>query len=309
LTQVPITMTIHNVALLGADGNLGPAVLHALVAGGFKVTVLKRQGSKSPDQYPHSVKVSRIPDDLPFDALTDALKGQDALVATIKGTQSDVQKKLADACIRSGVQRFIPADFGSCDSSTELSQQLVPLFKHKTELRQYLQQLAEKHKSFTWTSIVCGHFFDWSLEFIHINLQARKADVLDDGEYKCSMSTLARVGEATARVLQRPEQTENQMLYVQSFCVSQNEVVRAFEKATGEKFAVTRHDGEKFKNEERAKADEGNLEALEELVWYLGTVDADWTKRERFAMELLGLEEEHLDGATKEVVRQQQQQG
>lgn len=149
-------MTIKNVALLGADSVLGPAMLKALLAVKFKVTVLKREGSKSPDQYPTSVTISYIPDDLALDSLVKILRGQDALVVTIKGTQTDVQKKLADACVQAGVKRFIPADYGSCDSSSPLTQELVPLYKHKAELREYLAQTAEKHPHFTWTSIVCG---------------------------------------------------------------------------------------------------------------------------------------------------------
>jgi uncharacterized protein YbjT (DUF2867 family) len=143
-------MSIRTVALLGADGNLGPSVLQELVKAGFQVTVLKRQSSKSPDKYPKGVAVSRVDDELSMKSLTNALHGQDAAVATIKGSQTDVQKRLADACIEAGVRRFIPADFGSCDSSSTLTQDLVPLYKRKTELREYLQGLANEHPSFTW---------------------------------------------------------------------------------------------------------------------------------------------------------------
>ncbi|KAK4547185.1 hypothetical protein LTR36_001406 [Oleoguttula mirabilis] len=296
-------MAIKNVSILGADGLLGRPILEALLAAGFKVTVLKRQGSKSPDQYPESVAVARVPDDMPVAFLKNTLRGQDALVVAIKGTQTDVQKKLADACVAAGVKRFIPADFGSCDSSSELTQELVPLYKNKTELREYLVQAANTNSAFSWSSVVCGHFFDWSLEFVHIFLKERRADVLNDGEKKSSMATLARVGEVTARILQRPEQTANQMVYVQSFCVSQNEVIRAFEQATGEKWQVAKLDAEEFKDAEKAKADKGEKAALEELVWYLGAVDADWTKNEGFAMKILGLEDEDLQEAVDKVVQ------
>ncbi|KAK5135075.1 hypothetical protein LTR08_005600 [Meristemomyces frigidus] len=297
-------MAIKNVALLGADGTLGPAMLEALLSANFHVTVLKRENSKSPDQYPPSVTVSRISDGLALDSLVDVLRGQDALVVTIKGSQTEVQKKLADACVQADVKRFIPADFGSCDSSSPLTQELVPLYKQKAELREYLSQLAKKNPQFSWTSVVCGHFFDWSLPFIHIFLQDRKADVLDDGEKKCSLSTLSRVGVATARILQKAEQTENRMLYVQSFCVSENEIVRAYERATGDKWEVTKVDAEEFKSAEKAKADKGDSSSVEELVWYLGTVDADWTRNEGFAMKMLGLEDEDLDAAVEKIVRE-----
>ncbi|KAI7462482.1 NmrA-like family protein [Hortaea werneckii] len=295
---------IKNVATLGADGKLGPAVLEALVSASFTVTVLKRESSKSSDEhYPPSVKVARVPDDLNVESLATTLQGHDAFVITIKGSQTEVQKKLADAAVRAGVRRMIPADFGSCDSSTTEAQELVPLFKHKADLRQYLQTLAAQHKGFTWTSLVTGHFFDWSLPFIHIHLADRRADVLDAGEHRCSMSTLARIGEATVQVLRKPEVTENQMLYVQSFCVSQNAIVKAFEKATAnDKWTVEKYDADDFREREKARASKGDAEAVEELVYYLGVVDGDWTKKKGFAMELLDLKDEDVEAVAKDVV-------
>ncbi|KAI7002776.1 NmrA-like family protein [Hortaea werneckii] len=273
---------IKNVAILGADGKLGPAVLEALVSASFTVTVLKRESSKSSDEhYPPSVKVARVPDDL----------------------NTEVQKKLADAAVQAGVRRMIPADFGSCDSSTTEAQELVPLFKHKADLRQYLQTLAAQHKGFTWTSLVTGHFFDWSLPFIHVHLAERRADVLDAGEHRCSMSTLARIGEATVQVLRKPEVTENQMLYVQSFCVSQNAIVKAFEKATAnDRWTVEKYDADDFREREKARASKGDAEAVEELVYYLGVVDGDWTKKKGFAMELLDIKDENVEAVAKDVV-------
>ena len=146
-------MSIQKVALLGADGKLGPAVLHGLLSGGFHLTVLKRASSKSEDAYPAGVQVARVPDDFNVDAVAEKLEGQDAVVVTIKGSQTETQQKLAQACVKAGVKRLIPADFGSCDSSSQWAQELVPLFKHKTDLRGHLMQLAKDNSGFTWTSL------------------------------------------------------------------------------------------------------------------------------------------------------------
>ena len=127
--------------------------------------------------------------------------------------------------------------------------------------------------------------------------------MLDDGEKKSSLSTVSRVGVATARILERPDQTRNQMLYIQSFCVSQVDIVRAYERATNVEWKVTKYDAEEFKNAEKAKADSGDASSAEELVWYLGYVDADWRKNEGFAMKLLGLEDEDLDAAVEKVIQ------
>lgn len=183
--------------------------------------------------------VQKVNDDFSVPDLTSALHGIDAVVVTIKGSEIAVQKRLAEACCQAHVKRMIPADFGSCDSSSAITQELVPLYKRKTELREYLTQLAQQHADFSWTSIVGGHFFDWSLAFIHIWLEERKADVLDDGSRRASYSTLARVGEAVAQVLRKPAETKNVMLYVQSFCVSQLDIIHSFEKVTGVPWTTT----------------------------------------------------------------------
>ncbi|KAH9826806.1 NAD(P)H-binding [Teratosphaeria destructans] len=303
LTPPTVAMSIRNVALVGADGNLGPAILQALVKAGFQVTILKRESSKSRDNYPSVVRVIRVDSDFDTASVAKALVGQDAVVVSMRGAQQvDVQKRIADACIVANVNRMIPADFGSCDSSSAVTQELVPLYRNKTTIRNYLQGLSAQHSNFTWTSLVCGHFFDWSLEFIHIFVHDQRADILGDGNTPCSFSTLARIAEATVAVLQRPRTTANQMLYIHSFLATQNEIVDAYQRATDSTWNVTSLDSEKFKNDEKAKADAGDLNAIEELVWYLGTVDANWTTRENFAMEKLGLKDESLDFVVQRIV-------
>lgn len=178
----------------------------------------------------------------------------------------------------------------------------MPLYRQKSALRHYLIELAEKHPTFTWTSVVSGHFFDWSVEFLHLWFKERKADILDDGNVKWSASSVAQIGLATARILERPEVTKNRMIYIQSFCVSQNEVLASFEKATGAKWEVNRLDSKQYQEERVAKRNAGDAQAIEDLVWLLGAIDADWTGRKDFAMKDLGLENEDLDEVVRKTV-------
>ena len=297
-------MSIKNVCLLGANGTVGPMVLHALVNDGFNVTVLKRASSKSPTDYPAGVKVAEVNDAFAVDDLVPIFSNQDAVVVTIKGTQVDIQKRLADAAVKAGVKRFIPADFGSCDSSSPHAQDCVPLFANKTELRSYLADLARENKGFTWSSIVCGHFFDWATAFLHIWPREKRADLVKPGDQlKASYSTLARVGEVTSRILQRPAETANRVLFVQSFCVTQVAIVQAFEKASGAKYDVRWLQAESYEHEQKAKRDEGDKEAIENLVWMLGAIEGNWEEREEFAMGVLGLENENLEKVAERVVQ------
>lgn len=226
------------------------------------MTVLKRESSKSKDSYPAGVQVTKVPDDFAVEKVAELLRGQDGVVVTIKGSQIDVQARIAHACVRANVKRFIPADFGSCDSSSERTKELVPLYKRKTELRERLMKLAEQNPDFTWTSIVPGHFFDWEAEFLHIWVKERRAEILDDGEKKFSASTLSRIGEATAKVFFDLEATRNKMIFVQSFCVTQNEVIKAYERATDSMWNVKKVDSKTYEAQEKARADDGDLDAV-----------------------------------------------
>lgn len=294
-------MAIKNVAIIGANGKLGPSVLQRLIAASFNVTVLTRVSSTS--KYPDTVRVLQIPDGLPEDDLAKQLEGQDALVVTMAGSKTAEQIHLANACVKAGVRRFIPADFGSVDSTDERSLKLVPLYGEKVKVRRHLEELAGKYSGFSWTSLVCGHFFDWGLKegFLHFDIKDGMSDILDDGEYMWSTSTLARVGEATCKILEKEEQTANKILYIQSFCVNQFDVLEALMRASGQNFTNSFVKSEDYLSEQKKKADAGDKEAVENIVWALGTVNANWEKKQNFANELLGLKTEDLDEEIKKV--------
>ncbi|KAK8065784.1 hypothetical protein PG997_012531 [Apiospora hydei] len=298
-------MAIKNVALLGATGDLGAPMLKVLIAAGtFHIMVVQRRSSKSAPPPDPSVRIVTVDDDMSLESLREALQGQDAVIASFRPRDVDVHLRLADAAAAAGVKRFVPADFGSCDSSSERVQELVPLFLAKVRVRERLQKLAAEKPGFTWTSLVTGHLFDWGLRenFLHFNLKTRTADILDDGKYRSSTSTLERVSEAVVKVLQNEEVGRNKMLFVQSFCVSQLDVLASLEKATGDKWKVNWLGSEQFIKESKAKADAGDKEAVEDLVFALGAVDGDWEGKDDFAMATLGLRNEDLDEVVQRVV-------
>lgn len=298
-------MSIINVTLVGATGNLGSHILDALISdGSFTVTLLQRASSKSQPAHLDKIRVLTISEDLLHDELTDRLRGQDALIVCYRPENAAAQIKFGKAAAAAGVKRLIPADFGSCDSNGERERELVKLFERKVQVRQSLQELAQQNESFTWTSLVTGHFFDWGLRenFLHFNLQTRRADIIDDGGAKSSQATLPQIAKATIRVLQRPEETKNRMLFIQSFCVSQNEVLASLEKAMGVTWEIDRYDSEDYIRQKKALADKGDAQAVEDLVFVLGAINGNWEERQDFAMETLGLENEDLDAVVQKVI-------
>jgi hypothetical protein len=269
---------------------------------------VKRESSSSalPDTLANQVSVKTVDDALSLQSLKAALAGQDAVVVCIPLRDPEQHLRIADAAAAVGVRRLIPADYGSCDSSSRRVQELVPLFKHKTDVRERLQKHAATSSSgFAWTSLVVGHFFDWGLRenFLHFDLRRRSALILDHGEYKSSTSTLPRVAEAIVGILRGDkEETKNKVLFVQSFCVSQLDVLAALEKATGGEWEKKYVDSGEFIAEKKEMADKGDKQAVEDLVFALGALDGNWEERGDFAMGMLGLEDEDLGEVVKRVV-------
>lgn len=288
---------------------MGKPVLEALQKSEFNVWVINRQTSKS--VYPRT-QIITVPDDLDVDAIAKEFQEKqiDALVIAIAGSQVEQQRKLIDAAFKSGVKRVMPADFGSCDSADDKTNEILPLMKGKKGIRDYLVELEKKDRDgnrgkLTWTSLINAHFFDWGLGngLLKFDVRGRKAYLLDGGNIKFSASTLPFIGSAVVKVLEKPQETENKLLYIHSLHVTQEEVLAALEKATGDKFERIEEDSEEELKKCRPKMLDGDHDAREEVVAIWGVVAADWKKREEFANELLGLKEEDLDEVVQQVVK------
>lgn len=313
-------MAIKSVTVVGANGNLGGPIVRALLdAGEFRVSVLRRASSTSTSTSTAVEVEVLVVEAWTVEALTAALRGQDAVVAVFPLRDVEDHVRLAEAAATAGVRRYFPADFGSVDARSESARALVPLFEKKETVRRRLEALAATSATgFSYTSVVGGHFFDWGLRegFLHVHLDSRTADVLGSGEQRSSLSTLARLGAAVVAVLRRgpgDPATANKVLFVQSFCVSQNALLQALERATATATAgagawtVRRLDTDAFVAERKACADQGDLAAVEDLVFALGVLEGDWTQKPEFAMDLLGLQDEDLDAAIAAVIAERKQ--
>lgn len=72
------------------------------------------------------------------------------------------------------------------------------------------------------------------------DVQNHKAIIYDEGSERFTGTTLQGIGQAVVGTLQRPEATADRFLAVQSIQTNQNELLQAFEKATGKHWEVTR---------------------------------------------------------------------
>ncbi|KAL6707130.1 hypothetical protein ACN47E_004677 [Coniothyrium glycines] len=300
-------MTITNVALIGGTGTLGGPVLKALKASEFNVSVLNRQTSRS--VYPKT-KVITVPDDLDIGEVAKALREHsiDALIITIAGSHIDSQKKLIDAAFKGGIKRVMPADFGSCDSADTDTNNMLPLMEGKKLVRDYLVSIEGEERGdgtkMTWTSLITGHFFDWGLTngLLKFDVATRKAYILDGGNIKFSNSNLDFIAKAVVRVLERPVETENRLLYVHSVHCTQLELLDALEQATGDKFDRIEQESRKELDVVRPKMLEGDFDSREEVVAIWGIIASDWAGRKDFANQLLDLQEADLYESVKKAV-------
>ena len=303
--------SVKTITLIGAHGNLGQVLLTALLSSPkqFQVQVLQRDSSTSPPPS-QGVTTIRIPDRFPVEDLTAALTSQDAVIVCFPLADLSTHLRIAEAAYAAGVKRFIPADFGSVDSRSEYARQLVKLFDKKVRVQELLESLSAKGvqegKEWGWTSLVTGHLYDWGLRngFLHLWPDEKRAEILGDGERKSSLSTLRRVGEAVVKILEAKEgdyreNMKGRVLMIQSFCVSQNEVLTMLERVTEETWEMRHEDTEGFIKRHKELVDAGNQESIENLVFALGVADGNWEEKGDFAMGLLGLADEDLETETR----------
>ncbi|KAF2815515.1 NAD(P)-binding protein [Mytilinidion resinicola] len=255
---------IKNVVIIGASGNLGPTVLNQFVNSPFNVTVFSRKESNA--VFPESVKV--IKTDFSSESLSQNLAGQDAVICTLGGVEGfRDQARIIDAAIAAGVKRFIPSEFGSDTTSPEVLN-IVPAFGPKVETIDYLK--SKESEAFSWTSVIPGLFFDWGSKFgsIGFDFQNRKAAIWDGGDVAFSATNTSTVGLALVRSLSAPnlEATRNRHVFLASHTVTQNEMVTALEKLTGQSWEISNVDSALVIEGKSKEFRDGNSKAAFPLI-------------------------------------------
>jgi len=226
-------MAIKNVAIAGATGNIGTAILNGLLnSNQFNITVLIRSGSTNKAALPSNVNLVTIDYSNPK-TLVDALKSQDAVISALNHAFLANQRALLDASVSVGVKRFIPSEFGSNTLNPKAGQ--LPVFAHKKVEQQYIEDLAAQDK-ISYTFVINGPFLDWGLKigFLGLDLRKKQITYLDGGSSTFSTTTLATIAKAVVGVLTKPEETKNRAVYIQDAAVTLKDLLRLSKQALGE---------------------------------------------------------------------------
>ncbi len=231
-------MSINKIALVGATGNIGPAILKALLDDGYEVTILSREGSTSTDSlasHPRQ-KIAKVNFE-DVNSITSALEGIEGVVSNVASHVLLSQKKIIDAAVTAGVKRFLPSDFGS-DLSVEANKS-VPLNMPKIEIHHYLAEKSKTHPEFSYTFVCNGPFFDWCLNFgLFGNLKTHDMTLWDGGETKVSTTTLASVGKAVAGVFKNLEATKNKEIRVADTTITQKQIIELVKEIDGKEWTT-----------------------------------------------------------------------
>lgn len=231
-------MSINKIALVGATGNLGPAILRGLLDGGYEVTVLSREGSTSTDglaSHPKQ-KIAKVNFD-DVNSIASALKGIEGVVSNVASHVLLSQKKIIDASIKAGVKRFLPSDFGS-DLTLAVSR-TVPFNMPKVEIHEYLEEQSKSHPEFSYTAVHNGPFFDWCLGIgLFGNLKTHESTLWDGGETKISTTTLATVGKAVAGVFKNLEATKNKEIGIADTTITQKQILEIVKEIDGKEWTT-----------------------------------------------------------------------
>ena len=303
-----------------------------LAANKHTLTAITRHDSTA--AFPPGVTVAKVDYTNPS-SLTTALKDQDALIITLSGHTPNIQeteKTIITAAADAGVPWIFPNEW-SPDTANEDLVRDVFIFNSKVATRKAIMDLGKSR----FVSVSTGFWYEWSLAIapaFGIDLLKKTATLFDKGETKICVSTWSQVckplaesggenvwlmgfqvGRAVTALLSLPiESSEsdarpcladfaNKVIYVNSFTVSQKDMLDSAVRVTGtplNEWTVTKESARERYEKGIKEMKEGNRVGFAKMMYTrvffedgVGNIE-----EKGLANEALGLEVEDLDEAT-----------
>jgi uncharacterized protein YbjT (DUF2867 family) len=276
------------------------------------VTALSRVGSTN--TLPAGVQIATV-DYADENTLIAALREQDFLIITMSPTAPrDTHSKLVQAASKAGIRYVMPNGYAGDIEHVSFGNDtlLGPVAKAQ---REEIEALGMK-----WVTVCCGFWYDYSLgggeSRFGFDFGKRSVTFYDEGTMRISVSTLAQVGRAVARVLSLkvfPEDERdqsftlstwlNQGVYIKSFVLSQKDMFDSVKQVTGTTdgdWTITHEDTKKRYTDGLAQVKTGNMAGFSKLLYARAFYPEDPGEHSAKAQnELLDLPEESLDQATE----------
>jgi putative NADH-flavin reductase len=254
------TMSQPRVALVGASGNLGSAVLEKLVEANLPLSVISRQGSSS--KIPEAIRgkiTQREVDYTSASSLKEALTGIDVIISTLGWNQQfEIQKALIDAGAAVGVKRFIPSEFGN-DTRNPRVREFPAFFAEKTQTQEYLFEKVKENPELSYTFVYTNTFLDWQMKLgLLADFKNHKATLYDGGDRPFSATRLATIGKTLVAIVNKLDQTKDQDIYIHDLVLTQNhliEIAKGIDVAEWETIVVSTEEGEAQAREGIAEGD------------------------------------------------------
>ena len=220
----------------------------------------------------------------------------------------DYQTQLIEAAAAAGVKWILPNEWGS-DTAHE-GQSANPVHAPKAAYRKRIGELGV-----SWIAVVTGQWYDFSAAggFYDVDMVAKKATIYDGGDVRTVTSTLAQAGRAVAALLALPvsgahpcvSDWTNKHLYVESFALTQKEMLAAAQTATGtteKDWTVEHRPAQPAIDESYEKLKAGDFYAIRGIIYISNWVPGgggDFKAAHGTANEALGLPKEDLVEVTK----------
>lgn len=145
--------------------------------------------------------------------------------------------------------------------------------------------------------------------FLEFDIGNRTATIWDGGSKSFTLTNEKDLGQSVVSVLQHPQETSNQYLYIASVETTQQEVLAALEETTGSKWTVVPTTTDAQVSEAVKKLTAGDFSGAFALVrasvfGNTAGLRANYAKEEKLANELLGLKLESVSDTVKRVVKE-----
>lgn len=282
------------------------------------MTAVTREDSKS--KLPEGVKVARINYD-DEKTIVSAFEGQQVLIITLDArAPPEIHSKLVEAAAKAGVPYVMPNSWGGDFLNKKLAEENL----YGVGCIQRAAEIVNAGVS-SYTNMVCGHWYEWSLAlgepFYGIDIKNRKATFIDDGKARVNTSTWDLCGKALAAFLSLKElpedendkslsisQWKNKQLVISSFLVSQRDMLDSVHRVMG----TTDKDweisyepsGERYQRglTEMKSGDRVGFARAMYTRYFYPNGDGNYGASRGLQNDLLGLEKEDLDEATKRTV-------